>query len=450
MKVPKFLFFIFLFVSIIYSIFEQGIIPYEIGLILILLSIFSIFMPQWAVYLLIIIAPINLYIVSKENSLLFYSKEYLYLIIFFIFFIRIVGITEQRKYLRNPMTAPIIFFALFMMVQAIRNPNIGIGLDGFKYYLQHIPFMFLSLTLFRNKERLRDLIMLSFMVLIIVAFFEMFKFKGQLETLWKVGGAMEIGHLTSSLVGGSFASSMLCVTLNCLVLGIALRQKGLNRVLLLILILLAIGGVFFSHTRGAYISLIFSILTVFYYSGGRLKNFVLPALIIVVLLTYIPTFSQRFLSTYDVNENLRIHYYQTGLTEMLSRGLWLFGSGLFTHDMVGIKNWRHGMPEPIFFDNYFLIIIAETGIFGAVFLGIIFFRFLKEAKRIYSELNNQFLKSIALGIITMWVTLFFALTIGTATWLDVPLGMFFWLFAGLIFNLPYIENQLAERQGSVS
>lgn len=449
MRAPKILFFIFLFISVIYSIFVQGIIPYEIGFILISVCIFSIFMPQWAIYLLIIIAPINLYIVSKENTLFFYSKEYLYLMVLFLFFIRILG-TEERKYLKNPLTVPIMFFALFMIVQAIRNPNILLGLNGFKFYLQHIPFMFFSLTFFRNKERLRDLIMLSFMALIVVAFFEILKFGGQVETLWKAELAVRIGHLTSSFAGGSLLTAMLCVTINCLALGIALRQKGPNRLLLMVLILLTIGGVFFSHTRGAYLSLIFSILVVFYYSGGRLKNFILPALIIVILLTYIPAFSQRFFSTYDVKANLRIYYYKIGLREILDRQLWLFGTGLFTQDLVGIKNWQPPMPEPIFFDNYFLIIIAETGILGIVFLGIIFFRFLKETKRIYSKLNNLFLKSLALGIITMWVTLFFAMTIGAATWFNVPIGMFFWLFAGLIFNLPYIENELAERQESAS
>ena len=449
MRVHKLVFFAFLFIGVITSIFKQGVIPYEIGLILISLFILSIFIPQWAIYLLIIIAPINLYLFSKGGTWLFYSKEYLYLIVSFLFFIRIAS-SNEKNYLKNPLTTPIILFILFMMVQAIRNPNIKVGFEGFRFYLQHIPFMYFSLVFFRNKERLHDLVMLSFMALIIVAFLEIFKFQGQIEALWRTDLATRIGHLTASFTGGALISAMLCVTINCLALGLVLKQKGPNRVLLLILILSSIVAIFFSHTRGAYISLIFSILIVLYYSGGRPKNFVVPVLIVIVLLAYIPTFSQRFFSTYDVNANLRIRYYAMGLKEIMDRQLWLFGTGLFTHDVVGINNWQAGMPEPIFFDNYFLIILAETGIIGVMFLAVIFFRFLQEAKKIYSRLNNPFLKSLALGIITMWVTLFFALTIGAATWVNVPIGIFFWLFAGVIFNLPYIENELAEKQESSS
>lgn len=445
MQKLKYLFFASLIFAVTYSIFQQGELSYEVYLLLFTLALFSIFIPHWAIYLLIVLAPINLYLAAHPGNLLSSSKEYLYIIVLFFSFVRIILRKDLSQYFKTPLTTPMVVFTIFMLVQAFRNPVLGLGFNGFKFYIQHIPFFFFGIIFFRDKRKLYDLLLLTFIILIVVAILEVLKFQGHLEALWlNDETAVKIGHQTGSLAGGSFTTSMLCVLINCLSIGMIIGQRGLKKILLISLIVLAIIGIYLSHTRGAYLSLLFSFLTLIFLAGRRFRLFLPPLFLTVAMLVYVPTFSQRFFSTYDSSANLRWFFYSNGIKEIFGRGLWLFGSGLFTHDMVAIKSWQPGMPDPIFFDNHLLIIVAESGILALILLGTIFMRFIKKAKMILGQLHDNFLKGLCLGILTMWFTLFFAMVIGTATWLDVPLGMFFWLFSGVLFNLPQIEKQVIE------
>lgn len=448
MRNLKFLFFLLLSLGSTYSILKQGVLQYEIIFLFIFLSFAALLAPHWAIYLLIIISPINLYIVTTKETLVFYSKEYFYIIVSTLFFLRILSRASERRHLKSPLTFPIVTFVFFMLIQAIRSYSPNVGAEGFKFYIQNISFFFFGLIFFKNTERIRDLISLTFITLVILSFLEIQKFTGRFGILWQADEAIRIGHLTTTISGTTFISSILCVLINCLAMAFVLRQKGIKQLLALVLSLIAIVAIFLSHTRGAYLSLLFSIVVMIYYSGikfrlGLLITFLL--ILIIIFLVYFPSFGQRFISIYDPNKNVRFFIYSNSVKALIERGLLLFGSGLFTHDLVGLENWTYGAPEPIFFDNLALILLAEAGIGVVILLSIIFFRFLKNAKEIYTNLKEPFLKNLSLGIITMWVTLFFSMVIGTTTWLNVPTGMFFWLFAGVMFNLPEIDDELSKK-----
>ncbi|MEE2709760.1 MAG: hypothetical protein VYA69_09210 [Gemmatimonadota bacterium] len=101
---------------------------------------------------------------------------------------------------------------------------------------------------------------------------------------------------------------------------------------------------------------------------------------------------------------------------------------------------KHGGPLGMPSENYFLVMIAETGIPGTIVITLITLIFLLRGLKIYLSTRDEDLKWVAIACWAVVFSIFFVFFGGPAL-VTPPLNLFFWFLAGVLLKIPELDDK---------
>ena len=96
-------------------------------------------------------------------------------------------------------------------------------------------------------------------------------------------------------------------------------------------------------------------------------------------------------------------------------------------------------------ENYFQVLISETGLPGTITMLILTITILWRGYKSYLRLENNDLKWVAVASLSVLVSIFVVFFGGPAL-VTAPLNMFFWFLAGALFKLPILDQELRQQE----
>ena len=110
----------------------------------------------------------------------------------------------------------------------------------------------------------------------------------------------------------------------------------------------------------------------------------------------------------------------------------------FREEMYAYKE-LHGGPLAMTSENYFLVMIAETGIPGTIVITLIAVIFLVRGLKIYLSTRDDDLKWVAIACWAVLSSIFFVFFGGPAL-VTPPLNLFFWFLGGILLKIPELDD----------
>ena len=102
---------------------------------------------------------------------------------------------------------------------------------------------------------------------------------------------------------------------------------------------------------------------------------------------------------------------------------------------------KYGGPRGMPSENYFLVMISETGIPGTVVITLIALLFLIRGLKIYLSVQDDDLKWTAVACWGVLLSIFVVFFGGPAL-VTPPLNLFFWFLGGALMKIPALDDQL--------
>ena len=120
----------------------------------------------------------------------------------------------------------------------------------------------------------------------------------------------------------------------------------------------------------------------------------------------------------------------------------------------GFANWRSLMDRGVLVpgmmpgENYFLVMISETGIPGTLLITLITILFLLKGFKAFKTIQDDGLKWYAAGIMGVLFSIFVVFFGGPAL-VTAPLNLFYWFLGGVLLKLPVLDQALREHTQSL-
>jgi len=359
------------------------------------------------------------------------------------------GTTKIDNIKLNQQEIMILILFGIMLVQAIRQDPLSVGILGFKSIMYYSPIYFIVLTLFHTKERIKEFMrILSYtgFILAIIAILQYFFAQRIMSILgFEMGDVAYrtiMGHLkVSSTLGNASAFA----TINAVIFIILFFQVFLNghpgnRISIGIILAIIGLSIVLSYSRITWLALVFIfIISSFLYNKKKMARvFVLAMLCLVVLNYFFDNFIyENFISSFGLGENylsIKSTHERIGI---IARGLSLFAEKAWFGFGLGVtgapsEHYAYLLKNGSFVtDNYYLKLLIETGIVGTFcFLSFLLFSILR-SKKVYNIITDVFLKNLSLSLTLALII--FAITSLAASTLELPaVNCFFWIILGLI------------------
>jgi hypothetical protein len=105
---------------------------------------------------------------------------------------------------------------------------------------------------------------------------------------------------------------------------------------------------------------------------------------------------------------------------------------------------KYGGPRLMPSENYFLVMLAETGILGTLIITLITLALLWKGYRAYRLIQDNNLKWFAAGALGLLFSIFVVFFGGPAL-VTAPLNMYFWFMGGILLKLPLIDAEMRNK-----
>lgn len=364
------------------------------------------------------------------------------LLLILVIWMSTIVLRRKKLPLKTPLSLPIFAFLMVAFVQFVNSPTLLKGIFGLKSTVAFIPAYFIAASLGLTKRKIKQLVLIMIIVVGLSAIYELFKFHAPLD--WFPTGPRMPQHI-AGIYRIHFSSSIPCSVL---------------------IFFLAIGFFVSSSSRGAkflsvtaacvmFITLMYSLARlwwiliavglIFMSISKKEQKFLylIPIAILVVFFIFPPFIWERAISItnlYDPSLQSRIQQVKTSLAyasrHPLGAGIGAISSDKYVHltKLVGISNVRSLFPT----ENGFLTILVEMGVVGlGVYIWFIFSIF-KQGFKIFHSLTDNFLRWLALGILSSCFV-FFLSQFFNESLLFYPMNFYFWFLLGLLMALRQTE-----------
>lgn len=392
------------------------------------------------------------------------AKDVFLIIIFLVYLISRI-IKKEPLFPSTPLNIPILIFVIICFLQFFNpatHPIIGLG--GIKTHVLPIVLLPLSFYLFTSKKQINQFIIVLIILGTIVAAYSFVQYAQGPESVAKLGpgfanvvynrAALWKSTTTNSLNFRPFSTTQDCgaaamyylITIPLALAFLLTEQSsGRRKALLIASMALLCLALVLSGVRAAWFASIIGLLLF-----GLLSKKIRP-FFIIIFFGATTIYLAAFLSKGGIIERI-INTANPWQTFMETRGLnvttylvWAinaypFGRGLGRAgpgEVVFTKWFPQETGSFAGSDNYFLVMIYETGIIGALAILGISLAILYYGYRIYSQLQDKDLKWISVGIMAAFVAMLLTWLAGP-TLISNPASFYFWFLSGMLLKLKYI------------
>lgn len=233
---------------------------------------------------------------------------------------------------------------------------------------------------------------------------------------------------------------------------------------------IALLGLFFAYSRGAWLALVVGVLAYWFIKKNILGKAILVGIITISIVLIALTNNNRFMqfapehdqtifhenfsehlnatiSLKDISNAERFHRWVAGI-RMVAKKPWTgFGANSFYNNYqpytaAPFKTWVSNNPEHSTVHNYFLLIALEQGIPALLLFVGFFIYLLMQTQQLYHQFQNNYYRAIALtlGIVLMMIA---SLNFTNDLMETDKIGGLFWLSTGILIAL--LEHQKIEK-----
>ncbi len=362
------------------------------------------------------------------------------------------AIKNRKFYTRTSLDIPLlvfIFFGILSLIKGVSYFSFGHAFDyiiPLKRWLTPTFFFFITFNNVRDKESIKNTVIIMLLVLTIVA-------------LMAIKDYMDVGAVSSiekSRIGGIAQQPNILAAFfvyYMFLFGgfILVYWRRCKYWLLFLPFLACFRGLQVTFSRGGYLAFVAAGLAIAFFKNKILFIVVLSGLIIAIFNPFIlpegiryrlsSTFSNEQIYTSSIEEVVdksaltRINIWKGGV-QMIKDNPWFgVGYGLFPSFIpsyapdVG-KRDAH---------SYYILIAAEMGIFALMIFLLILLIILKNTYKLYKITKDKFFKAMSLGWLGGLGGVFIANIFGGR--LDSQeVSSYFWIITALIFRGLYIEK----------
>lgn len=373
------------------------------------------------------------------------------------------SLASGRLVLRNLKTGIPEFVAviwiLFLLVELFRQHPV-VGFFGFRSVALFLPLFLFVPGLIDNKHELIRLFKILFIGLVAVAivaiaqhFFTEMIMSSLGFSYGDLGYRSTLGYLKASSTLGDPAASGVLISIALLLyftFWFSGRQMVLSKSKIINLALVTIlgSGLIFTFSRISWIATIFGLFLIVTFLRLKLiRIFGIGFLILVVANFLLDNFIfNHFISSFGLGSNIRgiestlsrIQILDTVLNKYVADNP-LFGHGLGITGAPSMRNASllHGGYQVM--DNYYLKLLVETGLVGAILFLLFIGLSIWVGIRQFQLLKNRELATLSLGIA---VTIFVIAFVSTATAvLESPvINIYLWIFIGLLHSCRALDR----------
>lgn len=336
--------------------------------------------------------------------------ELLFISMFLVWAYKYLRYRKEEGVKQTPLDLPIMLFLIAMVIVLIINsPDYRIALEGFRAVIQYILWYFVIIQLLKDTKGAKTLCLIFVLVVSLMAIHGVYQYIVGVEVPAGWVDSKEAGVrtrvfsiLTSPNIFGSLITLALPLTLSFATISKNKKIKGL----FYIFVLMMLGSLAFTFSRGAWIGFGFAILIYVFLKDKRL---LIPVVILGVLaVLLVPEISNRItylLSPEYIESSLRggrLVRWITGIK--ILEGTPLFGVGLgHFGGAVAINNNLSYLVdtevvETFYMDNYYLKTAVETGLFGLFAFVMLMYQIIINSIRTIKITTDKVSRELEIGI----------------------------------------------------
>ena len=331
---------------------------------------------QFIAYILCFYPFIDFLLRSFNVGLASIWDELLFIAMFGVWFYKYLRYRKEEGVKQTPLDLPIILFLIAMvMVLIINSPDYRIALEGFRAVIQYILWYFVIIQLLRDKKGAKNLCLIFVLVVALMAMHGVYQYIIGVEVPTGWVDSKEVGVRTrvfSILTSPNIFGSLITLALPLTISFANISKNKKVKAMFYIFVLMMLGSLAFTFSRGAWIGFGFAILI---YVFLKDKRFLIPVVVLGVLsVLLVPEISNRIaymLSPEYIESSLkggRLVRWITGIkilegTPVFGVGLGHFGGAVaINNNLSYLVDGK--MIKTFYMDNYYLKTAVETGLFG--------------------------------------------------------------------------------------
>jgi O-antigen ligase len=259
-------------------------------------------------------------------------------------------------------------------------------------------------------------------------------------------------------------SAMLVCLIPIGILLYGFTQQSRNKNIIKISMGIALIGLFFAYSRGAWLALLIGIIGYFLIKKNILGKAILFGIIgiaigLIVLINnnrfmqfapehdetiFHENFSEHLNATIglkDISNAERFHRWVAGIRMVAEKPWTGFGANSFYNNYQpytasAFKTWVSDNQEHSTVHNYYLLIALEQGLPALILFGGFFIYLLIQTQQLYHQFQQNFYRQIALGLGVLLIMI--ASLNFTSDLIETDkIGGLFWLATGLLISLKY-------------
>src|SRR3989338_326576 len=391
----------------------------------------------------------------------------LLLIVLNWFFTTVVTGFREAKFKKAPLTLPILFFIIWIFVE-IANPyaiSLYASVASLKMHITMIPLYFFAYFFINSKEQIVKywnlFLVLCSMVCVIAVVEYMLGPKSiswmsstYEEKLMRFQGILYRPFSTTTMAGGGAIFAHVAAPFA--VSSLFLKNSISKKVFIYLLLFFATVTLIISQVRQLFLAFLIVIITLFF----LMRRYLAISTLNIVIISIIGVIGFQIALDYAMEQTIIIKRFTTlinvetyktarsgGMEKMLDVAInYPFGAGMsrtgsatykFSEDL---KKDRTISPLFGVVDNYFAVMMIETGIPGTLLITGIFLYFIIKGYLIQITIKEKELKIIAASITTFLLSLFI-ISFGYQPLTANPYQSLFWFLGGLLLKLPKIERE---------
>ena len=437
------------------------------------LAIWGTIFHRWqrGVYMLLIYMPF-----AGVVILLLYpsSLPKLYKDLFFVIPTYIAGymafvVLKETNYARIPGLVVVLMISLAVMVfSQMFNPSVAnwmVAAIGTKVWLFYLPLFFVGFAMIRDYDDLVKILRVMVMIAWIPCAIGITQWLGSMtfgyrETMQAFYGPAAAGatqNFARFYVGASFfripstfsyVAQYFGYTLAMIVPAYSLMRmdplpkwRRFYRITLSFIILAS----FLSGARAAFIFVPILLLLIYMIDSGPVGMMKAVAIITLLMLTALYIAGIDPVAMFQMMFRLTTHYSDEiayrGLVDAIANAPLGLGTGMNT----GPARFAFYDPGSFFaFENYYAKAVYELGIPGLLIVIGLFLTLIVLGYKAHRSLQNLELRSCSAAILAFIITMAINSFKGWQVDLD-PINVYFWIFAGILFKLEYVDQQLKKK-----
>jgi len=381
------------------------------------------------------------------------------------FFTTVVIGFREAKFRKAPITLPIIFFVIWVLIEIVNPYAISLyaSVASFKVHITMIPLYFFAYFFTNSREQIVKYWNLFLGICLMVCVFAVIEYilgpksiswmsPTYLEKLENFPGLLYRPFSTTAVPGG--ASIFAHIAGLFVVSSLFLKNSILKKVFIYFLLFFAILTLFVSQVR----QLFLAFLLVMIVSSFMMKRYLSKTVFNMMVIGIIGVLGFQVALEYALKESvilkrfstlLNVETYETarvgGFHRMIDVAIkYPFGAGMSRTGSAATKFWeeikkgRSVSPFVGAVDNYFAAMMVETGIPGTLLITFIFLYFIIKGYQIQMNMRDKELKVVAASITAFFMSLFI-ISFGSQPITANPYQSLFWFLGGILLKLPKIE-----------